>query len=272
MLSTEQMEEILFEFLSTPLTDANNIFERFEALPDAIFAKGENPLERYVCIPGKRKEGLVLVAHTDTVWDAAYDNPQETEIVFEEGIFKGKNENCGIGADDRAGCAMLWALRNSGHTLLLLNGEERGKLGAKFLKKSNPSLFRFINKHRFIIEFDWMSTGGCLYNQVDNTKQFKNYITENLKFKEDKNPGGCDLQILCRKICGVNLGTGYHKHHTTKEYLSLDEWANTYRSVSSFLEKNHPRFPVSKTKPILRFIRRVLGKIYRTLKSLFKIS
>ena len=269
MTSTETTCQILEEFLSYPLHTADDIFARFEDLPGAIAGKGSTALERYVCIPGTLKNKIVLVAHTDTVWDDAYGKPAQTTVYFEDGLFKGTNSECGIGADDRAGCAMLWALRDCGHTLLLVNGEEKGKRGAKFLRKSNPTLFRFLNRHQFMIELDWRGTELCLFNQVDYTNRFYKYITKTLEFQDDKKPGGCDLQILCRRICGVNIGVGYHNWHRKEEYLSLAEWENTLSRLQQFLQLSHPKFPLSVVKKPLRFLVRVRNKICRIIKGLF---
>ena len=267
MISTEKSQQLLEEFLSYPLNTSDAIFTRFEELPGAIAGKGKNPLERYVCIPGTRKNKLVLVAHTDTVWDDAYGKPAQTSVCFDNGIFKGTNPDCGLGADDRAGCAMLWALRDSGHTILLVNGEEKGKHGAKFLRQSNPKLFRFLNRHQFMIELDWRGTELCLFNQVDYTKRFYQYITNVLKFQDDQKPGGCDLQILCRRVCGVNIGVGYHAWHRANEYLSLAEWENTLCCLQQFLQQSHPKFRLSLVKKPLRFLVRVRNKICRIIKN-----
>ena len=266
MSTNETAQALLEEFLSYPLNTAADIFARFESIPGAIFSKGKTDLERYVCIPGTRENRIVLVAHADTIWDDAYGKPAHTTVTFEDGIFKGTNPDCGIGADDRAGCAMLWALRDCGHTILLVNGEEKGKHGAKFLQKSNRKLFRELNRHQFMIELDWRGTELCLYNQVDYTKRFHKYITDVLKFQDDKKQGGCDLQILCQKICGVNIGTGYHGWHCGKEYLDLAEWENTLACLTKFLQLEHPRFRTSVSKKIYRFLARVKGKLFRILK------
>ena len=266
MVSNETSQQLLEEFLSYPLNTADDIFARFESIPGAITGKGETALERYVCIPGTRKNKIVLVAHTDTVWDDAYGKPAQTTVLFEDGIFKGTNPECGIGADDRAGCAMLWALRDCGHTILLVNGEEKGKHGAKFLRQSNPKLFRFLNRHQFMIELDWRGTELCLFNQVDYTKRFHKYITNVLKFQDDQKRGGCDLQILCHRICGVNIGVGYHKWHSNEEFLNLSEWENTFSRLTSFLQQKHPRFQTSIYKKIHRFLGRVKRKLFRILK------
>ena len=268
MISTETNRQLLEEFLSYPLNTADNIFARFEGLSGAIAGKGDNPLQRYVCIPGNRKNKVVLVAHADTVWDTTYGKPAETTISFADGVFKGTNPDCGLGADDRAGCAMLWALRNCGHTLLLVNGEEKGKRGAKYLRQSNPKLFRFLNQHQFMIELDWRGTGLCLYNQVDYTSRFHKYITDTLGFQDDCKPGGCDLQILCHRICGVNIGVGYHNWHRPEEYLSLEEWENTLSCLECFLALDHPKFRISVTKKPLRFLVRVRNKIYKIVRGM----
>lgn len=267
MITKEASKQVLEEFLSCPLDTAVPIFERFESLPGAISGKGKTALDRYVCIPGNRKNKIVLVAHTDTVWDDAYGKPAQTTVTFEDGYFKGTNPDCGLGADDRAGCAMLWALRNCGHTILLVNGEEKGKHGAKFLRQSNPSLYRMLNRHQFMIELDWAGTGRCLYNQVDNTTRFQKYIANTLGFQDDKKKGGCDLQILCHRICGVNIGVGYYQWHTPKEYLSLADWENTLACLSEFLRLEHPKFRLSFWKKIRYFFGRVKGKLCKMIRN-----
>ena len=266
MTSTETSKQLLQEFLSYPLNTADDIFARFESLPGAVSSQGTKPLERYVCIPGSRENKIVLVAHTDTVWDDAYGKPAQTTVLFEDGYFKSGSPDCGIGADDRAGCAMLWALRDCGHTILLVNGEEKGKWGAKYLQKSNPELFRELNRHQFMIELDWRGTGTCLFNQVHNSNRFRKYIADVLGFQDAKVSGGCDLEFLCHKICGVNIGVGYHGWHKATERLSLAEWENTLDCLTRFLEIPHNRFPISYAKKVRHFFARIKGKIVKLLK------
>ncbi len=266
MVTAETSREILEEFLSVPLNSGDALFERFAQLPGAVCSQGSKPLERYVYVPGSRKDRIVLVAHTDTVWDNAYNRPMETSVIFEDGVFKGTNPDCGIGADDRAGCAMLWALRDSGHSLLLVDGEEHGKIGARYLRKSDPKLFRTLNRHRFMLEMDWQGTGTCLYNQVDYTKRFQSYITDKLGFSVAPKGGGCDLQFLCHRICGTNVGVGYHGIHRSGETLVLSEWENTLSHLRAFLAESHPEFPVSRIKRLRKFPGKVKGKLMSLLK------
>lgn len=260
--------ETILSFLNTSLESGDEIFERFAALPNAVVGKGAEPLQRYVYIPGERKDRVVLVAHMDTVWDKAYANgfSGERAVVFEDGVFKSSNDNCGIGADDRAGCAMLWELKDSGHSILVVDGEEHGKHGARYLKESNPDLFSELNKHCFMIELDWMGTDGCLFNQVDNTKRFKKYIEEVAGFSYSKAKGGTDLGVLCRRVCGVNIGVGYKGYHTANEQLVLSEWENTFEKLSAFLEKPQKRFRSKVFIVYWRFFKRCVNKALRILK------
>lgn len=253
--------DLLTEFLQYPISSADNIFEKFSSLPGAIHAEGNEPLQRFVYIPGSRKDRVVLVAHADTVWDNHYGHAQQTTPILENGIFRSSNPETGIGADDRAGCAMVWSLRESGHSLLIVHGEEKGKHGARYLKNSHRRLYRQLNQHRFMIEMDWAGADGCLYNQVDNTQHFRKYITDSLGFTDSKARGGCDLQILCQKICGVNVSTGWHNCHRPTETLDCAQWYSAYLALKEFLEKPQPRFAIPFRSRAKRFAGRVKAKM-----------
>ena len=263
----EQHHSLLLEFLNTPLCNGDTLFDRFAALPRAVIGKGNTPLERYVYIPGTRDDRVVLVAHIDTVWDTAYGKTvNQHDVQVEDGVFFSGNPACGIGADDRAGCAMLWELRESGHSLLLTDGEEHGKRGARYLKKHHRRVFAELNKHRYMIELDWAGTDGCLYNQVDNTAEFKQYIEQTLGFSDSKKGGGTDLQVLCRRVCGVNVGVGYHHCHSPKETLVLSEWEHTLAALTAFLAKPQPRFRCRFWPYYIRLAKAAGGKVLRILK------
>ena len=260
--------DILSQFLSIDVSDGAAVFNLFATLPGAVVKVGKKPLERYVYVPGTRKDAVVLVAHADTVWDQAYGRDARSGMIWEDGIFRSTGENCGIGADDRAGCAMLWALRNSGHSLLVVDGEEKGKIGAKFLRRHNKKLFRALNRHCFMMELDWQGTGGCLYNQVENTPQFKNHIAKQAGFRDDAQKGGCDLQVLCQRVCGVNIGVGYRNHHRNNELLNVAEWENTLRLLTDFLSREQVQFPIplsGRCRSAWRKCRALAGKVLRKL-------
>lgn len=239
-------EDLLREFLSMPLDRGTEILEKFAALPGAKYEKGELPTAAYVYVPGTRKDRVLLTAHVDTVWDSAYQRPHTGShaLIYENGVFRSGEPGVGIGADDRAGCAMLWALRNSGHSLLLTNGEEHGKAGVKLLME-NRRLFRKINRSRWMLALDWVGTDSCLFYGVENTELFKRYIQTKSPFCDSKVNAGCDLFYLCKKVCGVNIGVGYHRYHKETECLSVNEWEHTFDALTTLLQQPQRRFRLS---------------------------
>lgn len=262
----------LLTFLNTPLDSGDLIFEKFAALPGAIVGKGQAPLARYVYIPGTREDRVVLVAHIDTVWDQSYKKPftGQRSVVLEDGVFRSTNPDYGIGADCRAGCAMLWELLGCGHSILIADGEEHGKHGANYLKKGAPKLYAELNRHSYMIELDWKGTDCCLFNQVDNTSGFKTYIETKFGFTDSKAKGGTDIGVLCRNICGVNIGVGYHNYHTPKEILVLSEWENTLGKLRAFLENPQPRFRSLFFPKYVRFAKKCVRKVLNIIKIKFR--
>lgn len=267
-MNHEECRSLLRQFLSTSIQDGSKLLGLFASLPGAVVGSGERPLERFVYVPGSRKDRIVLVAHCDTVWDRVYGGDTETSLGEDESYFYSTNPSCGIGADDRAGCAMVWALRNSGHSLLIVDGEEHGKWGAKFLREHHGSLFRELNRHRYMLELDWQGAKGCLFHQVDNTAQFRNFVTNEMGFREDQVKGGCDLQFLCRRICGANLSVGYYRYHKPNEVLLISDWEQNYHALEAFLQKPQPLFLISGKVRCRKFFlrcRQKAGKILRKI-------
>ena len=119
---------ILKKFLSMELSSPEKVFDEFKKLDNALYFPEINGDDDFVYIPGYRDDRVVLVAHADTV----FYKMGKHRIILENGIYKSaeQNEEIGIGADDRAGVAILYLLKDSGHSLLVLNGEEIGSIGA----------------------------------------------------------------------------------------------------------------------------------------------
>ncbi|MBO5287385.1 MAG: hypothetical protein J6B34_04595 [Clostridia bacterium] len=261
-------KELMIEFLEMPLNSGDMIFEKFSALPGAIVGKGELPLQRYAYIPGSRSDRVLLVAHADTVWDKDYEKfysykPKEHIVLYENGVFFSGDRECGIGADDRAGCAMLWKLRESGHSILVLDGEEDGNRGAWYIKKSCPDLYKELNNHCFMIALDHIRTAHASFEKVNCTKAFKLFIEKETGCKDEKLSGGSDLQVLCDKVCGVNFGVGYQNYHQPGEVLLLSDWEKSYNMLKELLEKPQRKYKTKLSSRVKSFIR---GKLRALLK------
>lgn len=238
---TGDVDSILFGFLSMPLWTSNPVFERFMQLDHAIYRN--DPVvskERFIYVPGTRPDRALLVAHADTVFDEDCGHKSLEHTLYKSGdVIHGNGVP--IGADDRAGCAMLWHLRNSGHSLLVLDGEELGGIGSHWLMDSNPEIADEINAHSFMIQLDRQN--GTDFKTYDvGTESFRAFIAARSGYSDAGNDSCTDICTLCRDICGVNFSVGYYDPHTFRERLNCREWQQTYTMVSDLLAHPLPSF------------------------------
>ena len=227
----------LREFLALPHR-ADAVSDKFAALPGAVKRTGGEK-EGFVYVPATRKNAVLLVAHADT----AGDGDMETVLAETDRVIF--NRRGILGADDRAGCAMLWLLRNSGHGLLVTDGEERGGLGTAFLTTAFPEIFDEINRrYNFMIQIDRRGKGDFkCYNA--GTREFRAYVARKTGFAEPDRRGFTDIVGLCRDICGANLSCGYYEAHTETEHLVKAEWRRTLTLLRAWLaETDLPAFPL----------------------------
>jgi len=255
MKELARMRELLTRFLTA--TEAN-VLEMFMKLPGAVTNKAGD----YVFVPGKRSDRILLVAHADTV---SYDVPKivwigdavmraDSSILADAPVMHGYSKSWGnaLGADDRAGCAMLWDLFNGQHSLLITTGEETGGNGAKIAARR---LAEELSKHSFAIEVDRRGFKHAVFYDVA-TKPFKQHILGLL------NNGGSgwaeqqgsftDISHLCPGIglCGVNLSAGYLHEHGETEVLLLGAWMETRAALCRVLRMpKHVRFELPPALP-----------------------
>ncbi|MEI6715423.1 MAG: hypothetical protein WCO60_16825 [Verrucomicrobiota bacterium] len=198
---------------------------------------------RFVYIPGTRSTPVLLVAHADTIWE--HDKLLPVACRLEGDQIVSARPDIGIGADDRAGCAMLWALRDSGHSLLITSGEEIGCVAAREIAaaSANRDIRDDINKrHMFAIEFDRRGSSDFKCYDV-GTDAFRAYCAEKTGYRDAGNSSSTDIRHLCQDICGVNLSVGYYDEHTEAERLVVSEWEHTLSIVQSWLSADElPRF------------------------------
>jgi hypothetical protein len=158
------------------------------------------------------------------------------------------NYNQGMGADDRVGIAMLWLLRNSGHSILITDGEEKGCVGARAAANTIPEE---LAKHQFAVEIDRQHDSEMVFYDV-STKEFEAYMKKVSGFRIDFG-SSTDIIPVCNAagICGVNLAAGYWGQHTSSEMFCYDAWLRTYKVVRKLCYEMTPeRFtlPVRETK------------------------
>ena len=248
-------KEVLMSMLSLDLTDSAPVFSVFSKLPGAI-THLDGDKNNFVYIPGEREDSVVLVAHADTVWDSFYlklgyltdkysDNGIKKEHlpVWNDGIIRqGGWDSYGLGSDDRAGCAMLYLLQNSGHSLLVTDGEEHGQIGAYYLMDNYPEIADELNAHQYFIQLDRRGNSDYKTYRLNVSTEYCQYIEEETGFIDAGRNSRTDIVALCRRICGVNLSIGYYNEHTPDEYLDFDEWLYTLDLVREMLKKPQPEF------------------------------
>jgi len=245
-------KDVLMEFLKMPLGGTDEVFDKFSKISGAeVHGSG---LKKFLFIKGSRKNRVLLVAHSDTYWDKAYggcnsSNGAPGEICEEDGIIR--NRNGGLGADDRAGCAIAWLLKDLGHSILITSGEEQGRQGSNYLVRSHPGIREEINRnHRFVVQFDRRNARDFKCYSV-GTDMFREYVKgktgsydrKNKSFCEPDKRSATDIVTLCESVCEVNLSVGYKGEHTTEECLVIEDWENTLDlSRKWFSEPDIPRF------------------------------
>lgn len=181
----------------------------------------------------------MLIAHADTVYNSSQ------EIIFEDGIYRSGTPYCGIGADDRAGCAILYLMKDFGHSLLILDGEEHGSRGAEAIKNRHKDLYDELNEHQYMIEFDRCNARDYKVYNLPVSQEFKNFIEEKTGYREPNKSSSTDIVHLCSKICGVNLSVGYYNEHCyDDEYLVLEEWQHTLNIARNMLKGPQEKFPL----------------------------
>lgn len=233
--------KILLDFLNMPLGSSEEVFNRFAGIPQAT--RRGSGLEQFLFVKGSRSNRVLLVAHADTFWDDQYGAKEEEPkmIVQENGSIR--NKNGGLGADDRAGCAIVWLLKDLGHSLLITNGEERGGRGSRWLMNEHPDIADEINSnHQFVIQLD--RRGGKDFKCYSvGTDDFRAYVKEQTHYSEPDRSSYTDIVTLCRNITGVNLSIGYGNEHTSSEHLVLTDWKATLEICRTWLKQRElPRF------------------------------
>lgn len=243
-------KRVLESFCTFPINESCGVLNAFAALPGAV-RRSDQKLESFVYVPGVRKDRVLLVAHADTVWNTHYRFEEYSQTLLRKTadgktIYFGKDQSCGIGADDRAGCAMLWMLRKSGHSLLILDGEEHGQIGANHIRLNYPDIYDELNGHCYAIQFDRRNDREYKVYDLPVSDEFLDFIEEKTGYENAGTNARTDIVALCRDICGVNLSVGYHNEHKPDEYLVFEEWFATLEMAERLLAEPQRRFPLEK--------------------------
>ncbi|MBQ8302148.1 MAG: hypothetical protein IJX97_01940 [Clostridia bacterium] len=243
-------QRVLESFCTFSIGESQGVLDSFASLPGAV-KHYDRKLENFVYVPGRREDRVLLVAHADTVWNTHYRFEEYSQTLLRKTrdgktVYVGKDPSCGIGADDRAGCAILWMLRNSGHSLLVLDGEEHGQIGANHIRLNYPELYDELNRHAYAIQFDRRNAREYKVYDLPVSDEFIEFIEKKTGYVSAGTNARTDIVALCRDICGVNLSVGYYNEHKSDEYLVFEEWFDTLEMAEKLLSEPQKKFPLEK--------------------------
>ena len=248
--------DVLRNFLNMSIFSTDEVFDAFKT--DTAGQMYEIDGNRFYFKNGTRKDKILLVAHADTVWDNRYgrfelfdkdknfkgeprriQSPKLAEDTFK---FYSGSKDYGIGADDRAGAAICWLLKDSGNSVLITDQEEIGAFSARSIM-DDENFKEIINSHRYMLQFDLQ--GKKLYKCYSaGSIDFKAMVDMKTGYNMLPNFSFTDIAVLGRNICGANLSTGYKYEHTPFEIVSKREWLRTYRIAKKLCNAKHQQFNV----------------------------
>lgn len=244
------------------------MFDAFGALKGAIRTRD------YVFIRGRRNDRILLVAHADTAGTTGEPVWMGDAAVTERwGLGYSAGKDNVLGADDRAGCALMYNIFDGQHSVLITTGEERGCIGAKAaLREISDEL----EHHHFALQVDRRGDRQAVFYQC-GTEPFQTWMMAQLNRLDydavewSKEPGSwTDIAEMCPQlgICGVNLSAGYLNEHSSQEILLLGSWLHTRTVVKRIIQQTRiPQFLMQKARYAGRHPFReesTTGNFYRT--------
>lgn len=227
----------------------DEVLDKFQGI-NGSYTDGDDQ-NRFVFIEGWREKRALLVAHADTVWPDnirpelnyidgvlfSTHKKRTTKIKVDKKNYVTEKEGMGIGADDRAGCGILWQLRDLGHSLLIVSGEEQGCIGSNYIVDNEWWRKHLNTTHCFAVEFDRRGKNDLVFYDVA-TNAFANYVKKETGYIPKYSPGNTDIKVLSKLICAVNMSVGYYDEHSPNERLVVNQFLNTLDVSRKWLSKD----------------------------------
>jgi hypothetical protein len=243
LYTKEEALEVLLQYLNISVYDTFAAMELMQSRFKKSFEMHITPntQKNFMYLPSDREDSILLCAHADTVWTNR-SGPTQNPVVVSNNVISTGTPKIGIGADDRAGMALIDLFQDFGHAVLITDGEERGMIGA--IEASNQ-IGDELNSHNFMIQFDRMGSNDFKCYNV-GTDEFRRYIADRTKYVEPNRSSFTDICSIAKSICGVNFSVGYYNEHSEHEMVNINEWYSTYSRIHRFLCDSHPKFKLPK--------------------------
>jgi hypothetical protein len=196
-------------------------------LPDAVLVPPDPGVEHPVC----------LVAHTDTVW------PGPGRLAWcGDGRGRSAVPDRGIGADDRAGCAALWRLRDSGAGLLIVPAEEDGCVGSRHVARYHRDILED-QVFGMFMQFDRRGVNDLVYYDANPADLDHDLTSGPFNGYAEAVGSFSDVSVLAPAlgVVGVNVSIGFDAEHTPQESIDPLVWAMTVRNAAAWLRETRTR-------------------------------
>jgi len=232
-------KEVLELFLNKELNSANSVFEEFGKIQNAKYFSDNLGNNGFVYVPGTRDDRVLLIAHADTV----FKHKEKPNIEFDSFCYYSTDPYNGIGADDRAGCAIVYLLKDLGHSILIVNGEEEYTLGARNIVENYSDIFNELNStHQYMLEFDKGGYGVFETYNLKVSNDFVRFLERKTQYEKGNSILFTDICTLSRDICAANISIGYDYAHTQSEFLRYEYWEKTLNIFRDLLNGKQRKF------------------------------
>lgn len=224
-------KELVTELLQTPVADMLAVMAgKLRASPADL------KLNHYLYLPAAKPDGVLLVAHVDTVWEGP-------RLPVWNGNLATHPE--GLGADDRAGVAAIVALHRMGLPpdvgILFTDQEEVGGVGVGAFIQDNDAL-----PYRALIEIDRRGDVELAFYGGSTSERWEGWALEAFGPAWGFGFGTyTDVADLGRAygIPAVNVAAGYMFEHTHREVFSLDAWQRSVDALYRVLWAHSGTWP-----------------------------
>lgn len=228
------LDDCLSNVLAGVTSEEEKIVASFLSLPGAVRLDVPQVTHPAVYVPGTRKNSrALLVAHSDTVGKS----PPSTKDLYFDGMILSTAGRMVLGADNRAGCAALWLLKEMGHSLLLVPGEESGCIGSKHVAAEHLDIL-MRDEHVFALQFDRRGARDMATYLCENP-DWDRFLKVNYPGYRIVSGSSTDIRVLCPAlgIAGANLSIGFSDEHTAQESFDLLDFYRTLLNTHTVLSR-----------------------------------
>ena len=163
-------EDVLKKFLD--FDSHEKIICEFYKFDNSSVSVTSDDTKKFIYIPGKRKDRVLLVS--SLVSESDYEILGNS--IFENGIYRSSDPKARLDVE-RAGSAILYLLRDTGHSLLITVDKNTWDVFSpnvlQIIKTCNKDLYcEFNHTHQYVLEFNYKNSNNLNFCGLPVTQDF----------------------------------------------------------------------------------------------------